>query len=882
MNLSTLDGMRNQNQLRNRPLLTTSIISNIIARKSDKYDDKCRKGKVDTLSLANRRLLVGRESQLQRLEEVFQRMVGCHETEIVMIHGPSGVGKSTLVDIFVQKLPPTVLVARGKFDQLRCRAPFSALVSMTEHLCRQILRMSNSQEIRGRIRTALGSEISLLGNLIPELAGMNTDNIYWPEETSKAQNSNSFSRFKQLFRSLFRCVASEKNPAIFFLDDIQWADAGSISILKAIINDSLSRNILILCAYRDDHVSMENLQNFHLLFHSPQSLFESKSIKFTDIPLLTLGKDDMNKLISEILCMDQSETHTLSSVIGDKTDGNPFYVHIFLDMLQTKCLLSQQIDGNWVWDETRIRLLTSASENLVKVLESKLQLIPIQVRSILQIASFIGHEFSVTVLTIILFEEQDMIEGEYSFERRPIEAIQDQLHMALTLASKEGLLETVGDFKDNFYKFAHDTIREVLYEDLMPDITERQLLHQRIGFLIWNFLKGRNETFLLDDWSVFLAANNVNGALKLVDSNETIHEILLINLSAAKAACLMSDYSLAGEYLRVAIDLLKDETRWDTHYELCIDLYTTAARVNMINACYDKSNELVEEILKRSRSSLDQCTAFQIQLQCLAGKGAMKASVFLGLRILRDLGFKFPHKVTILSVAKEYLLARLQLRGRPIAQLVDLPELKDKKMIFILSIMDDVISNSFLLGDKFKEIFAYFSIVTFRFIMKHGLSSLYAPMAILSWGSLLAVMGDYNNAWEARLVAFAIIEKFKADDIRGRAMFVAWGMIDFWRIKLEKDIFQDFWFAYHLAMASGDIHFAQIGIVGWIMIKTYYSDSLYTVHHRTRELVLEMNEVDAKRALILLLPNWQFVSLHLLFIDISCNHFYLTCLTFRS
>jgi predicted ATPase len=199
---------------------------------------------------------------------------------------------------------------------------------------------------------------------------------------------------------------------------------------------------------------------------------------------------------------------------------------------------------------------------------------------------------------MILFQEQDLVEGDFCFNRHSMEVIQK--HSVLKLASEEGLLEATIDSK--IYKFAHDKIREVLYEDLMPDLLERQHLHRRIGHLIWEYLKSGHAFQESDEWSIFLAANNVNNALTLIDDSYERYKTVSINLSAGKAAVAKLDFSLASVYLCTALDLLEGYVSWEFHYELCIDLFSTAAEVEKINSRYDRSDELVKKILKKEKN----------------------------------------------------------------------------------------------------------------------------------------------------------------------------------------------------------------------------------------------------------------------------------------
>jgi predicted ATPase len=295
-------------------------------------------------------------------------------------------------------------------------------------------------------------------------------------------------------------VASAENPVVFFLDDLQWADPGSLEVLESLVTDTMSHHVMIICAYREGAMPTTLLQQHHLAAPisgddvAPSIKESCRVAPITDISVTGLDMVSLNTLVASMLGMHEDDTQSLSTLVWNKTDGIPFYALSFVDMLRTTELISRHQDGSWIWDEYQILLQTNVADNLATILVAKVQNLPEDVRSILQIASFIGYDFPTDALVTIVYEEQDMIQVEYSFERHSKEAIGVRIVAALKLAVKEGLLETTPDCDD--FKFSHDKIQQVLYEDLMPDDTERQLLHQRIGTLIWNSVKATESSQL--------------------------------------------------------------------------------------------------------------------------------------------------------------------------------------------------------------------------------------------------------------------------------------------------------------------------------------------------------------------------------------------------
>ena len=51
---------------------------------------------------------------------------------------------------------------------------------------------------------------------------------------------------------------SSKSPTILFIDDLQWADSGSLSLLHYIVRVMSSRRLLVLVAYRSEELKQSN------------------------------------------------------------------------------------------------------------------------------------------------------------------------------------------------------------------------------------------------------------------------------------------------------------------------------------------------------------------------------------------------------------------------------------------------------------------------------------------------------------------------------------------------------------------------------------------------------------------------------------------------
>ncbi len=819
---------------------------------------------------------MGRESELQMLHDCFNRVATMKVTEVVTIHGPSGAGKSALMRSFFGTLHEEVFQMEGKFNQLQSRAPYVALAAASDQLCRQIMRRENCTEIRNRIRAVLGPDVCLLGNLVPTLAKMTTEHGSAEQHTGSS-GAQLFTRFKLLFRAFLRCVASPETPVVFFLDDLQWADDASMEVLKTLLTDGQSHCIMLACSYREGEVTADQLGRHGLAErkHSPLvdhlTVSTNNNTQITDICIDSLDCDSLNKLLSRTLEIDALVTQSLSTLLWNKTNGNPFHALNFLDMLVRNGMLSRENDVTWTWDEDLILRTTNVTENLVDILASRMQDLPEQVRSILQIAAFIGHDFPATALVMIVYEEQDMLQAEYSFERHSKDVIHKRIVAALQLAVAGGLLETMPE-ADHF-KFAHDKIQEGLYETLMPDATERQLLHQRIGSLIWDSVRGLPMS-QIDDWYIFLAADNLNRAIGLVDYSGTRFDLIELNLTSAKRAIEKAAFDTACDYLRIAMSLLQgDSSLWDDRYELCMEVLITAAETEKNRGMFSKSNDILSEIHARATSLRDRAAAHAVEMDSLTLQGDLKGSVLLGKKVLQQLRVQVPRRINVLVVAKELCMAKAAMGRKALSELLLLPEMTDTKLILAFGFMNAMLINCFILGGSWKATYAVISLRMLRLTLKFGMSPLYSPITFCAWGTVHAILGDFETSRLAGNLALNVISKYDVESERSSMFIHIYAMNHFWRNMLDSKARQELLAAYYEALSYGHVFAAQLGFLAWLTAGIYVDDSLTELNAITRRVVSEVREFQSKSTLLFILPVWQVVSSISLLVLICGGHF---------
>ncbi len=291
--------------------------------------------------------LYGRENEIDVLLAAFAR-VASGQKEMLLVSGYSGIGKTVLVrEIHKPIARQHGYFISGKFDALQ-RTPYAAVLTAFRELVRQLLSESDSRlaEWRDKLMAALGSSGQVIIDLIPEL-----ELIIGPQpNVSELNPTEAENRFYWIMRNFVRVFCQPEHSLVIFLDDLQWADAGSLQLLEALMTDRTITHLLLIGAYRDHEILAG-----HPLLVTLQAL-QQQGIVPHQIKLDSLSFESIEQLLCDTLYRDRETIAPLAALVAQKTAGNPFFIKAFLKSLhRERQLVFDTQQGVWQWNMERIQ-----------------------------------------------------------------------------------------------------------------------------------------------------------------------------------------------------------------------------------------------------------------------------------------------------------------------------------------------------------------------------------------------------------------------------------------------------------------------------------------------------------------------------------------------
>jgi PAS domain S-box-containing protein len=598
--------------------------------------------------------LYGREKEVVLLVAAFDRVVEQKGTELVLVSGYSGVGKSSVVNELHKALvPPRGLFAAGKFDQYKRDIPFATLAQAFQTLIRQILS-GNETEIavwRDALSEALGPNGQLIVNLIPELELI----IGAQQPVADLPPKEAHARFQSLFRSFLGVFARPEHPLALFLDDLQWLDAATLKLLEYLVTDPDVRHVIFIGAYRDNEVGPA-----HPLMRTVDGL-RAIGAKIENIALQPLTQNDVACLVSDSLRCAQERVSSLAALVFEKTGGNPFFTIQFIMELEEEGLLRfEQSAATWRWDVDRITV-KGYTANVVDLMVGKLSRFPSATQESLKQLACFGNS------------------AEFELLRTVYEDSKEEMHDRLWEAVRAGLIFR----SENSYRFLHDRVHEAAYS-LIPE-QQRAQTHLRIGRILTESIPQER----LDE-AIFDIVNQINRGSTLITDVGERERAAALNLTAGKRAKASTAYASALKYLHASRSLLS-EGAWERNYDLIFSIESLIAECELLTADMVAAEGRLTMLAQRAGTRHDFAVVTRLQITLYTTLDRSDRAIEVFLDYLRSNGTDWLRHPARDDVMQEYNRIWSLVGNRQIEDLVDLPLLGDPDVLDMLDVFTEIV-----------------------------------------------------------------------------------------------------------------------------------------------------------------------------------------------
>ena len=381
---------------------------------------------------------VGRVPERERLAGLWAE--ACEGSlRLALISGEAGVGKTRLAThLALQVRGDGATVLYGRCDE-DLGVPYQPWVQALGHLVREARR----QVLDAHVERHGGD----LARLVPALR----DRV--PDLPPPRQSDPETERYL-LYAAVAGLLdaAGRDEPLLLILDDLQWADQPTLSLLRHIMTEGASMRVLIIGIYRDSDLARD-----HPLTALLADLHRDRGGE--RIKLTGLESDDVLALMGALAGQEMDDDgRALAREITRETAGNPFFAGELLRHLTESGALVQEQGGRWrlVGDVSTLGLPQSVRE----VTGRRVDRLGSDGRTALSAAAVIGRDFDLDLLLAVL----DLPEA----------ALLDLLDQAVAASLLQESSEQVGRFS-----FTHALVAHTLYEDLGR--TRRALLHRQVA-----------------------------------------------------------------------------------------------------------------------------------------------------------------------------------------------------------------------------------------------------------------------------------------------------------------------------------------------------------------------------------------------------------------
>lgn len=450
--------------------------------------------------------------------------------QVAIIKGNVGIGKTRLVKEVLSNIRGREIILSD------CLALFE---EMPYYAIREMIKYKIGRQGEGILEDIPLPYRIEIGKLIPEIKELMKGRI---EDLELVLDKY------RLYESVKRIVEIGDSSKILVIDNMQWADKGTIEIIKYLLRSLRNNPITFIITYRQEEKTRV-LEDF--------TSYISRETEVREIGLKPFEYNEIREMVRSII--GEEPGRALVEYIEEESGGNSFYIEEIIKGLNESGYL--RIAGEeWEFERPMVELVPKSIEDIT---ERKYQSLSNEGKEVLEIGSVIGR-FDV-----------DIIKGITGYNEGHIVGILENI-------KRLGLLKEHGDR----IEFQEEISRNAIYKRDVGEIKAR-MLHRKVAEELQEQYKGKEEE-AVDElaFHYYRGGQRDKGVKFCVDAGDIAKE-KYANISAI-------------EYYTWAIEYLRNETKADRKLDE-IECLKKRARVLISTGENEKAAEDLRKAINKAK-----------------------------------------------------------------------------------------------------------------------------------------------------------------------------------------------------------------------------------------------------------------------------------------
>lgn len=702
------------------------------------------------MELKEDQIILGREEEIGDIIKNFDKVLE-GEFAVCVLSGEAGVGKTYLVSHVAKRLlNVNATYIHGKYKHYKSSL-FSAFNEVFIGIIEQTLTFSDEKmnAVKKLLKAKLGVDSNLIIAICPEAEKL----LGYYRKVDEEDYHKLEYRFHNAICIFLDILSQELYPLIIHIDDLQWADEGSIRMINFLCSKRSSLNFYLVLSLRDE--IKDNQREMGLL----KSLagFEKSNLM---IKLRRLNLNGTKEFLNYLLCNQVYEIEQVSQLFFKATLGTPFYISQLMEtVFKDEKIQFDKKMSKWVFDIPFLDKL-QLPEDIKYILVNHMKALSTYDYELFQLLACLGGQVDRKLLGKIITNEHE----------KTIERLERLCETGLIISDKNEK-----DEQYTKYLFSHDIIFEIVHKSMSEEVREEN------HYIIANKLIDDTDKIYIDEHRIFIATQLLdckNYIQKELDSTRYILELYYAGIKA-KQITLIEE---AVKFFELCLLLMPSA---DLSISSALGMKVKLELAECLFICSNKK-EAENEFEKLIREYTNQQDLVLIKSRCIllyTYSGNYNKVLSLSLEVLEHLDFKIRTDYIRLRLVKEIIECKLRFTNKKIGKLKYIPKVNDPR---ILNIETTLIRMAAVANLVDEELFAMLIIKLSNLLARYGNSELSAPAYATCSYIFYHLLKDEKKAFKLADNAEIFLEH--VDNTKCMTYFIIGTFIEHWKSSGEESI----------------------------------------------------------------------------------------------